>query len=46
MFFGPDEAEERVDLLIDAGTVIEYSARLGHPAAEAALARRARRPPE
>jgi len=46
VFFGPDEADEQVDLLLDAGTVIEHSARPGHPAAEANLARRARRPPE
>ncbi len=36
VFIGPDEADELVDLLIDAATVIGHLA--GHPAAEAALA--------
>jgi len=36
LFIGPDQADELVDLLLDAATVIGHLA--GHPAAEAALA--------
>jgi len=36
LFIGPEEADELVDLLIDAATVIGHLA--GHPAAETALA--------
>ena len=36
VFIGPDEADELVDLLLDAAAVIGHLA--GHPAAEAALA--------